>query len=316
MSLLSFQHLDQRFELIRTGHIAGPVTMTTIYLTVVASFGFVLNCAALFLFIRDRDLHTAFNIHIIHLLALNTVTSFTVYLIGVLNGIYSSGQSRWWMGDAVCNFYMFCFLMSSAVITNTYGVLALNRAWAVLSPMTFRRHHSKRFTYYTITGVWLYILLVIVPLYSMDVAWYRLTPVKFGCALNRRAQMAYATTTAVVIWSLPVLLVWLSVVIVLYRVRCSRRIRVTALFLPSVAVVTRTRRAPRQYVILMMLTVSVTICYSPRVVYAMFGQVSAAVADPAFALAASMLYSGQLVVDPIILALSQERIRRRLMLRL
>ncbi|OQV18017.1 hypothetical protein BV898_07958 [Hypsibius exemplaris] len=199
-------------------------TWSPICLVMISILGSVTNGTALLVFLKERALRSSFNIYIIHLLLLNFVCSTAQFSISAVAALH---PREWVLGDRVCDFYLLVQSMPNAATRNMHGLMAANRAWAIFHPLSYREWNSERFSLQVCVGLWVYLALVELPYWVMDTAWYRprgLTTTR-TCQFTARAMPNYITATALLIFTLPVLLVPVSFVTVAISkvVRAHRR---------------------------------------------------------------------------------------------
>ncbi|OWA51906.1 hypothetical protein BV898_16367 [Hypsibius exemplaris] len=294
----------------------------------IALSGFTLNGLALARFITDR---TPFNIIIILLLSLNLFSSLTQWGLIALATLYR-GRGKFFMGQRVCDLNLLANVIVSALLINTHGLLAVNRAWAVVHPFSYRRLHSQRGALRLVAGLCGYVILVTFPFWLMDAVTYRLPLEVNGCNMNIPAQAVYNVTASLLIYTLPVVVVWVAFVVVvlhtIMRIRRRKRalrprdVPLAGMSLDGTRTIpatnttatTATKEPPgknprwRSYTVLTLLTVSVTVCYMPRTIYAGLRLFIPSISDPFFFQVASMLFACQLILDPILLTLTMGKI--------
>ncbi|OQV17959.1 hypothetical protein BV898_07902 [Hypsibius exemplaris] len=191
-----------------------------VFFAVVSVTGSLGNGGALLAFIRDRTLRNPFTIHVIHLLLLNLINSLTQYPVGVVENLYS----RWHLGSGICDLYLFCMSMVTAATINTHSLIALNRAWAIVHPVSYRTRNTKRFSLQLCFGLWVFLFIVEFPNWLLNALYYRRPE---GCIYNSDAMPAYNAFLDIVVYTLPIAIVIASFVVVsVHKVLRSRRLAV------------------------------------------------------------------------------------------
>ncbi|OQV17602.1 hypothetical protein BV898_08371 [Hypsibius exemplaris] len=172
-----------------------------VYLFVSIS-GFLLNSLVLLAFLRDPRLRTPFNLIVMHLIALNVLSSVQ-YAINVPATI----TGRWRLGDRFCEFYLLLQSLLGGSIVCTHGLIAVNRAWAVVKPLSYRQANNRRSTAMQLLGLWVFVFLVAFPHYVIAVLLNRVAVGTVGCRYNMVVVPAYGIIIAILIFVCPTLLV-------------------------------------------------------------------------------------------------------------
>lgn len=102
-------------------------------------FGTLTNGLLLLQFLKDANLHTAFNVYLINLLVANLACLLIQYPLQMLSDLYRG----WYLTDAACSAYSYGNFVLQAAIKNAHGLIALNRIWAVLHPISYRYTNHK-----------------------------------------------------------------------------------------------------------------------------------------------------------------------------
>ncbi|OWA51904.1 hypothetical protein BV898_16365 [Hypsibius exemplaris] len=294
------------------------------YLLFIAVAGVSFNGLAILRFVNDRTLLSPFSIQIIALLVLNFISAITQWTLSAV-AILFSARGKWTLGSGTCDLYLFSNAVVSALIMNTHGLLALNRTWAVLHPFSYRRLLSQRRALQIVAGLFALIILGLFPFWLMDAVIYRLPLPVQGCTMNVAAQAAYNVTAALLFYTLPVVVVWVAFIVVvghkvakvrrkhLHRVRpvkesaddkATNRPTTQQRGLDAEERQRVKRSRWQSFLVLILLTVSVTVCYGPRIIYAALRLFIPSISHPLFFQVASMLFAWQIVLDPILLSLT------------
>ncbi|OQV17554.1 hypothetical protein BV898_08325 [Hypsibius exemplaris] len=171
------------------------------------------NGTVLYLFLRHSHLRTPFNIYLINLLTARVLTQLIqvpLYLAANLR------PPHWSIGRPACTVYLYGFFIQSGVC-NAHGLISINRLWAVLRPISYRRLHTKR-TACIICGImWLYIHAITLPGFIADALYHRLPEEQHGCFLNKGPQLGWAYMHQFADFSLPVLVMVLAYPVICYK---------------------------------------------------------------------------------------------------
>ena len=320
---------------------------TSISLTTIAVLGALLNGTALLVFLRERALRTSFTLHVMHLLLLNLLCCLFQYSLAAVVNLNASGSRPWYLDDGLCDFYLLTLCMLNAGISNIHGLMAINRAWAIIHPLSYRERNSKRLAVQLGAAMWVYLLLIMFPYWLLDELHYRQAPTtRQACQFNIAAVSVYGPLTALLVYTAPIVVVLLSFTVVMVDrvVRNRRKMRqrsanvvgilpgaghtnagcVTAatvsftvgggaieLFPPALAAGQKAVRRPvysHKYMVLALLTASATVCYMPRTAYVMVNIFLPKFEVPVYYEVTSILYSCELVVDPILFTLTLDQL--------
>ena len=158
---------------------------TSISLATIAVLGALLNGTALIVFLRERALQTSFTLHVMHLLLLNVLCCLCQYSLAAVVNLNASSGRHWYLGGWLCDFYLLAQCMLNAGISNIHGLMAVNRAWAIIHPLSYRERNSKRLAVQLGAGLWAYLGMVEFPYWLMDKLYYRQPEALRGCIFNR-----------------------------------------------------------------------------------------------------------------------------------
>ena len=174
---------------------------------------FCTNGSLLYLFVRVPSLLTPFTIYIVNLLCANFLTTILFYTMELINELYST----WWMGYAMCTFYQYISWIFTDAMCNAHVLIALNRLWAVTFPLSYRRHHKKRFAVIVCVVMWIYLHICLLPGIIMDAMFYRLPMETNGCNLNTDAMKGWSRTMQILLYDVPEAIVLLVFPVVCYK---------------------------------------------------------------------------------------------------
>ena len=94
---------------------------------------------------------------------------------------------------------------------NTHALIAINRVWAVLHPISYRTLHSRQFALSACSGLWAYILATNVPFLLLDSAYHRAKPASLhGCYTANDQQPRYAIFLQFTVFIAPLFVLWLA----------------------------------------------------------------------------------------------------------
>ncbi|OWA51913.1 hypothetical protein BV898_16373 [Hypsibius exemplaris] len=323
------------------GLAAGPTpqwTLIPVCLLALTVAGVPLNTWALFRLFQKRAVRTPYQRNVIHLLAVNCLASITQNVFGIITTLFQSNR-QFIFGYRTCDLYVFCTLILNAASINTHGLMAVNRTCAILFPYSYRRLLTPRLTHQLIFGLWVYVLLAEFPIWLLDTLFYRLPLEQNICIFNVAGQPVYSAVSAIVVFMLPIVTLWLAFFVVFLHklTRASRfgghrgqarksnkvavavlkvddPINLPALGVPSshrvpygVNVTAAKRSHGNAYVVLSLLTLSVTACCGPRIMFSVLRAfIPSLPATPAFLQVTIVLFSCPIVLDPILFMLNLE----------
>ncbi|OWA50875.1 hypothetical protein BV898_15378 [Hypsibius exemplaris] len=306
--------------------------LTSTFFLAVCIIGTIANFIGLVLFAKNPQTITPFEVYVINLLGANLANLLIQYPLAIKANLYDSG---WNMGNHACSLYLYSLNILDGGIVNSHAIISINRAWALVHPLSFRRAHTKRFTL-TVCGImWLYIHAAQGSFWLADLLYFRVNVQVKGCMFNTEKLRTWTNVDAVVVYITPLLAIVLSFGIVMVgkvvRSRASITRKRSAVQPRSVA--SRTgieeatqnshpetgavmgnssrprRRRSFKYIMLTLLTVSFVVCSAPETIYFfLVGFVPNFWIQEWFQVA-SLLFSCQSLVDPIIFVLTMDKLR-------
>ena len=128
--------------------------------TVATTLSILFNCLLMLVFALDRNLHTPFNVYLINLLTANLLLSTIQNPLEIINNVY---PTAFWPGPTVCTFYIYAQYVLQAGVSGAHILIAVNRTWAVLHPLSYRSIHSRWTAAALCAGMWVYIHVVLLP---------------------------------------------------------------------------------------------------------------------------------------------------------
>ncbi|OQV25519.1 hypothetical protein BV898_00459 [Hypsibius exemplaris] len=319
------------------------VTFPTVLSLITFLTGTIFNGTLLVVFAKDRSLRTPFSVYLVNLLLANFTCSVILYPMDFISNLHSA---QWLIGNQACTAYLYTTCVIEAGIFHCHLLIALNRMWAVVHPISYRSIHSTQTAVLLCLGTWVYIHLAALPEVVLDALYYRLPVETAGCIINvaENPLRSYDRVAQLLFYHLPHLLMLLSVPIIC----CARRrsgLRKQNTVMPNYSIHPHTRvltdrrgtqssntvlegadrlqgiggksvagikartRKLRGFLLLLLLTSSVTICWLPIDVYYTMNSQIEDFKDELFFQVAETLFSLQTTVDPLIFMFSMKNLR-------
>ena len=129
----------------------------TLVLLITGTLG---NGGLLLLFLKDRTLRTPFNVYLINLLTANFVCVVFLYPMDLMTNLHSS---HWLLGNRACSLYIYTTYVIEAGIFHSHALIAVNRTWALVHPLSYRNVHSGRTAIFLCLGMWSYLNISMTP---------------------------------------------------------------------------------------------------------------------------------------------------------
>ncbi|XP_055332281.1 histamine H1 receptor-like [Paramacrobiotus metropolitanus] len=248
---------------------------------------------------------------------------------GPINILYSL-YSRWWMGDALCTFLFYTIYTSSAAIVHAHLLITINRLWAITQPVSYKKYHNTAIA--VTLCVFMLLYFHVQPLYGvvMDGVSHRMPTSTGQCLINMEAQWAWGTATELVNFTFPIIFMVGCNVFLLYRRkrRFNARITITTYNtntktmsshtehnssnMPVVGTKKPPKEPKRTLVLLVCLTLSVVICWTPGVSLFTITLLFNVKLPYLWLQIGGMMFSAQSVVDPIIIILNMDKLQKRI----
>ena len=132
----------------------------------------------------------------------------------------STNRNKDWFFISFFNFFL------QAGISGGHILIAVNRTWAVLHPISYRSIHSKRVAVLLCAGMWCYIHVVLLPGIIRDALYFRMDMASNSCYLDSAAQRSWAIAVQVVIFNNPqlIMLTSLSIVVIMRYIRAGKKL--------------------------------------------------------------------------------------------
>ncbi|OQV17642.1 hypothetical protein BV898_08266 [Hypsibius exemplaris] len=318
-------------ELVASWTLAPIVALLTFI------FGCLGNGLLLLLFIKDSTLHTPFNMYLINLLLANLACLLIQYPLEFLFGLYKT----WFMGGHACTAYIYGYFVMQAAVKNAHQLIAINRIWAIIHPLSYRTYHSTKFAVLFCLGMWIYVHLALVQGWVADALYYRLPVKEVGCFLNAAAQPIMKKVTVLLIYDLPLVVMILAFPIIqcaktlrrnvanrknvvapngdTHLVRVSDGIKMNSKMGANIEapakpaiLVKRVKQNSNGYLVLVFLTISAIICWAPINSYHIMIIYFEITPPLVFHQVATILFSCQCVLDPVLFTLALSSIKNSL----
>ncbi|OQV16603.1 hypothetical protein BV898_09273 [Hypsibius exemplaris] len=308
-----------------------PVCILLTFLT-----GIIGNGVLLVVFLTHRTLWTPFNVYVVNLLIANCCCIATQFPFDVISDLYGG---LWPVGERLCSYYIIVGWFFQPVIFNSHQLIAINRIWAVTRPISYRRIHSIRTATCLCLGVWAYVMVGLAPGLLQDAMYYR-QPADGpgGCQLNTPGQLAWAVAVQIIYYIWPQVMMIVALLVISTAKRKQTKLNLTrksGAVAPShagsqkrsdlesprgaagattavdpahdEAPPTGQQRRPTQRshgdLLLVLLTLTVTVCWTPNNVYfswLFFEPLDA----PVFFAVTTILLALQATIDPILFTLA------------
>ncbi|OQV16604.1 hypothetical protein BV898_09274 [Hypsibius exemplaris] len=307
-----------------------PVCLLLTFLT-----GFTGNGLLLMVFATHRALWTPFNVYVVNLLVANFCCIVTQFPFDVYSTLYGG----WGLGERVCDFYISAAWFFQPVIFNSHQMIAINRIWAVSHPISYRRIHSIRTAVSLCCGVWVYVFVGLSVGVIQDRLYHRLPLDTSGCQLDPMPQFVWAVVIQVVYIIWPQIVMVVALVVIFMAKRAKNRINMamhsTVASQGGGAQLSRRsggdsvphptaggdehdsqQKKPNRPVqrsngtlLLVLLTLSVTVCWTPNNVYYSWFFFDQQLNIPVFSAITIILIAFQATVDPIMFTLAFPSLR-------
>ncbi|XP_055351074.1 alpha-2B adrenergic receptor-like [Paramacrobiotus metropolitanus] len=279
--------------------------------------GLIGNSLVLGIFIKRGMLKQPFHIYLGNLLTANIIWLIFQIPLDVTNQIYPV----WFLGNAACAIYQYAINVPGGVTTNTHLLIALNRIWAVQSPLTYAHHHSRSFALGACIVVWILAYGMGVP--GIVLHAYNTPDYPDNCQLSTAPAVSqWLLTIQIIIYDIPNVLMLAFYPFLVWKRQQRNRIRqqrkaptntsINAIAQPSSVGTTaapsdkKTGRSSENYkgfILLTFLTAGVMLCWTPcNVIYTAGGFIDVSTWTLSTQISL-FLFDLLPVVDPIMFAL-------------
>ena len=160
------------------------------------------NGCLLLLFLKERILRTPFNVYLINLLIANFICVIILYPMDLMANLHSS---QWLLGDRACTLANYSTYVVAAGMFHSHMLIAVNRTWALVHPLSYRSIHSTRAAIFLCVTMWIYLHFTVAPEIIMDALYYRLPADMFGCKANTAVEpiRTYDRVSQMLFYNLP-----------------------------------------------------------------------------------------------------------------
>ncbi|OQV17856.1 hypothetical protein BV898_07987 [Hypsibius exemplaris] len=266
----------------RTDGAAEKWTVLPVFQLITALTGFIGNTFVIVAFAVNRSLWTPFNVYVINLVFANWALTVLQFPMDVISSL---SEGKWSLGETACTYYILAEWYLQPLILNSHQAIAINRVWAIGFPISYRRFHSVRIAIGLCVGVWCYVLVGLAPGFLPDVLYNRvpLSANHTSCELNWRAQFSWAVAfqTIFLIWPQIFMVLAFGVIFVRQRMRQQSRAAWRSNEVRPSRVEEQQNGRQRNSesnrgsaskeqqgnILLLLLTISITICWSPNNIY-------------------------------------------------
>ncbi|OQV25512.1 hypothetical protein BV898_00452 [Hypsibius exemplaris] len=204
--------------LINQNNTAGCIIVVPNLWNVLSAFtlltcvlGIIFNSTLLLLLVRVSTLRTSFNVYLINLLVANLICVMISYPMDLMTNLNSM---KWLIGNAACTAYLYNVIVLQAGIFHCHLLIAVNRIWAVVHPISYRSIHSVRTACCLCLVMWVYVHVVAAPEFILDALYYRQPVETYGCFINMEVLATYDLIAEILFFNLPHLIMVLALPIV------------------------------------------------------------------------------------------------------
>ncbi|XP_055347687.1 fMet-Leu-Phe receptor-like [Paramacrobiotus metropolitanus] len=273
----------------------------------------VLNGALLIILTTSYSLRiSTFHVYVVNVTLANFLHAILVDPFSIITDIHGG---VWIFSYAVCSFYQFSLWILSAAMQNAHALITLNRLWAIIFPIHYRQTHRRTTAVLLCIGMWICILIILLPGMIPDATYYRLLMDRDVCRVNSAGQVDWSITSHFLAYGLAEFIIVIAYPFIVYA-HCRRKKTTgtsapTTRALPSATAAgqlpsqNKTRSSKRLH-ILTLLTVSVFICWTPgSVVYSILPFRNIDI--PLFA---DLLFAFQAALDPVLFMVTLPELRQ------
>ncbi|OQV19854.1 hypothetical protein BV898_06124 [Hypsibius exemplaris] len=285
-------------------------SLVPVFYLVTSVIGFIGNGVILLVFKSDRTLrqkYPAFNVYVVNLLFANLCCILFIYPMSIISNVH---LVRWSMSEQACSLYLYSNDIFEGVVLNNHAIIAGIRVWAIVHPISYRHFHTVRVALVTCIGLWIYIHLLILPRLVMDAAYYRRPVATLGCMINMNVPVQRALSLAeyFIGYLAPSVVILLAFPTILFaKLNGDLHLESTRIERQSTQIVVEAKRKGR-YIMLATLTVSVTVCWTPSLVYYALVYFRENFWVSTFYQVAIVLFTCQTMLDPVLFILTFNRI--------
>ncbi|XP_055352057.1 octopamine receptor beta-2R-like isoform X2 [Paramacrobiotus metropolitanus] len=312
-------------------------TFSAIMRTTMCIVQIILNLAMSTMIFSRKSLRTSFTVYVVFLLSSNLLVAIMQYPLEIQRILYR----KWSLSEASCTLYLYNIWVLLALPIHSHLLLTINRLWALTFPLSYKNHHSKRVAGILCGVTLLYIHVFFLPLVIIDRGFYRASSRTYGCTTNYAMPMVnkYAIAVQMVGCNIPLLFIvvvfpYLAVMerqrkrtVGLAQTATPYNLGIMGFFANAIAQPNHSHSSPnkaraatvrrnnrlsnRPFALLTLLTISITICWTPIFTYwttVLFVPLGSDYSG--FRNFASALVTLQPALDPILFGLSLRNVRK------
>ncbi|OWA53215.1 hypothetical protein BV898_17648 [Hypsibius exemplaris] len=325
-------------------------TNSTIFALLVFLVGVMGNGSLLLLILcKGRALRTPFNVYIGNLLLANSLNLCLQCPLDIANELY---PCAWNFSRGACSIFLYAALVLQAVTYSAHLLIAVNRIWAVAHPISYRSIHSVRTSTRLCLAVWILVHVCVMPRWAADVLMDHrertfecsLEPMGTGKEIWDLVIhiLFFLLPHGVITAALPVIQIVkrrrgagakINIVQPLAEGRMGEPTNRTPASVFGIAAVNDIPQFPkasflgmtaaagkradnngrfRGYVLLLLMTITIAACWTPMEVYYVLSDIDSSFSAPIFFEVASVLFSCQAALDPLLFTLALRNIRREI----
>ena len=202
---------------LRTDALVWSETVVLAAINVVAIFGNLLTCNAVY---RNQRLRTLPNVFVIALCVSDILMSTFCMPFTVVTLFYG----RWVFDEKFCRFDGFAALTFALASLQTMGLIAVSRYFCVVKPEKYAVLFKKQRALLYIATVWCVALVGSVPPFFMKNAGFEFQPGKAMCLYTFERSIAYAIFLGFVYIAAPLTIIKICYAKVFYSVSRSNRV--------------------------------------------------------------------------------------------
>ncbi|OQV17857.1 hypothetical protein BV898_07988 [Hypsibius exemplaris] len=300
-------------------------SVLSVFQLVATLSGFVSNTLVFVAFAVNRSLWTPFNVYVINLVFANWTLIVTEFPMDVISGLYSG---QWPLGEVACTYYILTSWYLQPVVFYSHQLIAINRIWAISFPLSYRRIHSTRTAVGLCGAMWCCVLVFLAPGLVRDTLYFRI-PLSENhtlCDLNQDVQWSWAVAIQIMFYIWPQIFMVLALVVIfcVQKKRQQARDAWRSNFIrparsqevqnqgqgTNIHPGNRVSKENQGNIVLLLLTISVTICWTPNNIYYMW-QFIKRHDNQNFYTATTILFAIQASLDPIIFSCSVRGLRTK-----
>ncbi|XP_055346548.1 muscarinic acetylcholine receptor M4-like [Paramacrobiotus metropolitanus] len=279
-------------------HQLSPGIITTTVLSV------TFNVLGVLFALSSASLRTPFNVYIVALMCSNIAfETWECSMLGLMDAYGLVG-----LGSSVCTLRLYGVYVLAPIVYHTHFLITLNRAWAILWPVSYRARHNHTVAGLLCAAMVGYVHLMMLPELLRDHLYYRL-PLEYGCWLNAARQVTLTEFTSIWMYDVPCACVYIIYPFLLWKMLARRRAKRRNRSDNPAAQRAPLESSNRPFILLTLYTCSTLVCWLPIMIFYLFATFFPAVPlSPAFFQGTSILYNLQSILDPLIFAITASNV--------